>query len=367
MRPMCAVIAYWPFSLYYVMAELWGSAGMSLLFWGFTNSLVSFSQAKRIYALLGIGANLGLMATGPYIHQLAEWSGHNYAQMVEWLMLTFILAVGCIAALYTYVESNYRQYRPFDPNGLSHPERLSWFEAIDLVIRSKHLLLIAVLVMSYGLSINLVEIVWKSQLTKYFLTSAPDLNQGQAMMQKFSADTNMMTGIVSIFFILFVSTHAERVFGWTVTALMTPVILLVMGIVFFAISFSMQYPESGLGIVFAIQSFADPLYLCVLVGALQNVLSKAAKYSLFDPTKEKAYFPLSDDERTKGKSAVDVLGARFGKAMGSFVQQVIILFFGSLSAGFYLLGFVIIAACCAWIASAVLLGRRLVAFEEQQN
>eukprot|EP01036_Dinobryon_divergens_P056399 gene56399-75300_t len=32
--------------------------------------------------------------------------------------------------------------------------------------------------------------------------------------------------------------------------------------------------------------------LAVLVGAAQNVLSKGAKYALFDPCKEVAYIPL---------------------------------------------------------------------------
>lgn len=43
-----------------------------------------------------------------------------------------------------------------------------------------------------------------------------------------------------------------------------------------------------------------PLMAAVLVGAAQNVFSKSAKYSLFDPCKEMAYIPL-DDEVGRGR------------------------------------------------------------------
>ena len=75
----------------------------------------------------------------------------------------------------------------------------------------------------------------------------------------------------------------------------------------------------------------SPLWLAVLIGTAQNVLSKAAKYSLLDPSKEMAYIPLDPESKVKGKAVIDVVGSRFGKSGGSLIQQIFLLFFGSLS------------------------------------
>ena len=42
-----------------------------------------------------------------------------------------------------------------------------------------------------------------------------------------------------------------------------------------------------------------PLFAAVLVGAAQNVFSKSAKYSLFDPCKEMAYIPLDKETQVR--------------------------------------------------------------------
>jgi len=98
--------------------------------------------------------------------------------------------------------------------------------------------------------------------------------------------------------------------------LITPIVLLVTGIGFFAfIIFREQLAPYMMGL--------SPVVLAVLFGQAQNIMSKSTKYSLFDPTKEMAYVPLDQESKVKGKAAIDVVGARLGKSGGALINQAI--------------------------------------------
>lgn len=166
-------------------------------------------------------------------------------------------------------------------------------------------------------------------------------------------------------------------YGWGVAALITPITLLATGVAFFSLiifngahgavratgdqahlthgrghpactTHSFTHSPGFFSPVTAALGMT-PLMLAVIIGAAQNVLSKSSKYSLFDPCKEMAYIPLDAEQKTKGKAAIDVIGNPLGKSGGSFIQQILILVLGSLSASTpYLAGFIFLIVGGAW-------------------
>ncbi|MCB1115980.1 MAG: AAA family ATPase, partial [Chlamydiia bacterium] len=62
-----AIVRNWTYSLFYIMSELWGSAALSLLFWGFANDITKVSESKRFYSLFGLFANFSLIISGWFI------------------------------------------------------------------------------------------------------------------------------------------------------------------------------------------------------------------------------------------------------------------------------------------------------------
>src|SRR5690606_15764245 len=76
----------------------------------------------------------------------------------------------------------------------------------------------------------------------------------------------------------------------------------------------------------------SPLMLSVTLGSFQNCLSRAAKYTVFDATKEISFIPLSVQSKLKGKAAIDGIGSRIGKSGGSLVYQGLIIIFSTIGA-----------------------------------
>jgi AAA family ATP:ADP antiporter len=136
------------------------------------------------------------------------------------------------------------------------------------------------------------------------------------------------------------ASRAAHPSSWKAGALATPLVIGSLSWVFFA------YITFG-----KVEQSADALRMAVLVGTVQNVLSKAAKYALFDPTKEMAYIPLDEDSKLKGKAAIDVLGARLGKSGGALIQQVIVMYTGSILGGAPLIAGLFTAVIVGWMAA----------------
>lgn len=358
-----ALFRNWTYALFAIVAELWSSFMISLIFWGFANEITKVGEAKRFYSLFGIGANVALLVAGALTVVVADMRA-TWAPDEAWTRSLFLLmglvllaGVGIIATYwwinrYVLTDSRFFTYAEQSVKKRDKP-KMSLKESFFYLAKSPYVGLLALLVICYGVSINIVEVTWKNQLKLQY----PNANDYSAYLGYFAT----ATGAATIFMMLFVGGNVIRRFGWGVGALVTPVVLLLTGVAF-VVLILFQDNLSGLFAAFG----TTPLVLAVFIGAVQNIMSKSSKYALFDPTKEMAYIPLDQEQKVKGKAAVDVVGSRLGKSGGSLIQQGLVITLGSIGAITPYLGVILIVFIAIWIIAARALNSRFIALTTQQ-
>lgn len=358
LRGFVAMLRNWTFTLFYGMSEMWGSIVLTVLFWGFANEVTRLDEAPRFYAIFGVAGNLAAIGSGQVANLLTSetyqaWMPVGSTAWEQSLMrLVLFVAVSGFGAIFSfrYLQNHgighqemKRQTRPEKP-------RLSFSQSLGYLRQSKYLRSIAVIVVGYGLSINLVEVVWKAQLKELY-PNPIDYNV-------YNNNLTTILGITSTCTALMMP-GMVRMFGWTFIALLTPVMLLLTSGLFFTALFSEGTPLAGL----LYGTLTNPLTMVVFFGAVQNVVSKAGKYSAFDMTKEMAFIPLSTDVRLTGKAAIDGIGSRLGKSGGAVVHQCLLLIFVTLTNSAPYIAMIVGLVGVLWCGAVISVGRQ---FKEEE-
>ncbi|PSS17890.1 Plastidic ATP/ADP-transporter like [Actinidia chinensis var. chinensis] len=352
-----AIIRIWSFCLFYVMAELWGSVVISVLFWGFANQITTVEEAKRFYPLFGLGANVALIFSGrtvKYFSNLRKNLGpgvDGWAISLKAMMSIVVLMGLIICCIYWWMNN----YVPLPSRSKKKKEKPSMgtMESLKFLVSSRYIRDLATLVVAYGISINLVEVTWKSKLKAQF----PSPNEYSSFMGDFSTATGIAT-----FIMMLLSQWVFDKYGWGAAAKITPTVLLLTGVGFFSLILFGDPLGPGLA-----KFGMTPLLAAVYVGAMQNIFSKSAKYSLFDPCKEMAYIPLDEETKVKGKAAIDVVCNPLGKSGGALIQQFMILTFGSLANSTPYLGGILLVIVLAWLAAAKSLDTQFTALRREEE
>ncbi|KAG6728001.1 hypothetical protein I3842_02G151300 [Carya illinoinensis] len=188
-----AIMRIWSFCLFYVMAELWGSVVISVLFWGFANQITTVDEAKRFYPLFGLGANVALIFSGrtvKYFSNLRKNLGpgvDGWAISLKGMMSIVVLMGLAICFLYWWVNN----YVPLPTRSKKKKEKpkMGTMESLKFLVSSRYIRDLATLVVAYGISINLVEVTWKSKLKAQF----PSPNEYSSFMGDFSTATGIAT------------------------------------------------------------------------------------------------------------------------------------------------------------------------------
>merc|ERR1712166_916846 len=252
-----------------------------------------------------------------------------WAVSLRYLMGAVLAGGGVVLATFNHMQKNV--VPTLAKNKVKAPKKkktkMTMKESAKFLVSSPYIRNLAMLVISYGMCINIVEVSWKAKLKLAF----PNPNAYSAFMGNFSS----ATGVVTLVMMLLGRTIFAK-FGWRVAALVTPINLGITGLGFFALSVFSDFfapMTAALG--------TTPLMLAVIVGAIQNILSKSAKYS-----------PLDQESKTKGKAAIDVIGNPLGKSGGALIQQILIFGTGSLAAATPYLGVILSGIVFSWIKSA---------------
>lgn len=365
------IASKWSYAVMYIFCELWSAVVINLMFWQYANHIFDTNSAKRFYPILSMIGNMGLIIAGNFLVAFSDLSGvsdiimRSYTSKLEFececvlkpMMQTIIFSGITAMILYRYVERHVLRHasikQEFAHSGKKTRTKLSFLESIKLIVKSKYIGHIVFLILSYGLLINILEGPWKAKVREMYPSTVSYMH----FMGKF----NIWMGVSCIVFGI-IGSNVLRKTSWFVGAMFTPIMIAVTGIFFFFfVIFSDDFNS--------VFDWFDPLYFAVIIGAVQNILSKSSKYSLFDSTKEMAYIPLSLELRTKGKAAVEVIGLKFGKSLGAFIQSsmFILVPLATFDSAMKYLVILFSIVVCFWIWNVRKLGAEYTKLKENKN
>jgi len=343
------IVENWTFSTFFCVAELWGAVVISILFWSLANDVCTVDEAKTIYPLMGISANVALVMAGNFIKYV------NSAFTGGSLQLSFNYLIGAVVAMTSvmlcaklFIDKNVKSQHVEDTVPDKKKKKGTFREGFAIMRNSPKIMNLALLVIGYSVSHRLFDVAWKGQLSIVY----PEPQQYQAAL----ADVSVWTGAATIISMV-TGKFVFQYLGWGTAALATPVVMLLTGGVFFCSSFLFNMTSASL----ALAKFG------ALAGNITQVACKAAKYSLFDPAKEMVYIEMDRDEKRKGKPAVDLVGSQVGKSGASWLAQGLFLCFGSVAASIPVMMTVYFATLSTWIGSVVKLKGELKRTEEQRK
>lgn len=343
------IFGNWPYLIYLVIGEIWPVVAYSFLFWQFMNKFNNPKDSAKDYISYNLYGQTSLLSSGiivnyfisnnTYLNQFVDYFmnpvNDNDSKVKVLSIVVMLLGVLAIA-LHYYCEKEYRNSeRKFVAENKSKDKfHLSIKETLSLLAKSKQIRNIVLIIFGYGFTVTLMHLTWLSIL-QYKYPSPIDF-------MAFQAHLNYWTGALTIVIAIFGKKIVE-LFGLSFAAKLTPMMTLIPGILFYLACMLFNYSMNTIIITYA-----------TLIGSAQYVLVRASKYVLFDSTKESLYTFIEDEElKTKGKAIADVVGFKFGKAMGSLALAFPLIIFPSQNyisiAPFT--GLALVLVCYFWITA----------------
>lgn len=358
LKGLVAAIRHLNISIFYVLCDLWSAIVLSMLFWGYANEITKVEDAKRYYPIFALGANFSGIFSGLFAQMVKRMPDIPYLEFLgdnQWVViqLSLVLLIGALIMSIFYrlnrtvacideVEVEGDKVR-----GVKKKVRYGIIDSLKYMWESKYLAYIVTIVVSYHLVYNLADVMWAHKV-KALYSNGGDYNA-------YINQITMITGAIAVTFGYLLSGNVIRRYGWTVTALLTPILWLFASSGFYG---GMIF-EGTMLMDIVTTFFANPANMILLIGSTQIIIGRAFKYTIWDETKEIAFIPMTKEHKRKGKAVADGLASRFGKSGGSMVYMILLLFVGDIAGVVPYISVINLVVVGLWIYCVLKLGRLL--------
>lgn len=312
-KPISEMIRHWSFSLYYCLSEVWGTVVVLILFWGTSNRLNTIEQAKRFYAPMIFITNFA----GIFSAQISlfvsngafKWTLFPHLDSWKATLSTLTLFV-CLATLLV-IYLFYKLHQKSEIVRFEEPvskEGMNLMEILRMIRANRKFWPLAVMVFAYFFSTGILELIWKH----YLLQTCTDSREFNDILNTATS----YIGLFSTLIALFATGDLIRRFDWRVSALVTPILLMIP----LAILLINSFFETSHAECLRVGSIAGAAYYCV---------NRICKFTFFDLSKEIATVEFSYAEQIKAKAVLDGIFPKVAKTGESlFLQFMFILFSG---------------------------------------
>lgn len=291
---VAGITLHWDKTLYYVFCEAWGSFTLVILFWQIANETYQPNEAKRYYPIFSMLGGIGIILSSLLIKEMGRQSN---IMIITTQVISLVALINCLLVRWIWQQSDLKITTKVK-------QHVSMRQGLKLALQTPHIMYLMVCIVSFSILCNVYENAVRNIILNHY-TQEQDVFQfwGQFFLGK---------GLLVIFANLISRALLKRV-GWFWVAVTTPIVSI-----------------SSIHLILCIPSFQmDHLF----VGHTQSLLwmlaillqlNFAVKYAFFDPTKEMAYIPLTQDQKTYGKTVADGMGSRIGNIGSGIIQSAAI-------------------------------------------
>ena len=190
-------ISNWHFTLFYLCSELWVTIMLSISAWQTINHVTSLEESKRFYPLLGFCANIGMLVASWMDKNFVHYS-HNWQDTLNSVTFSIVVAAAVLSLVLMILVKliGEKDFNGQKVGGVKKRKvKMGFMDSIRIIFSSRVVLLIVLLLLSYNISLNIIEGIWKKSIE---INYHGDANAIQIFLSKVNLMISVFSGLLAI-------------------------------------------------------------------------------------------------------------------------------------------------------------------------